>query len=130
MDIKTWIWIGMTAGGWLISGAVAYTTIRLAIKRLLRDTEQNTADIILIERRMTKRLYKDGVPIYQLHADCEKQNVERDKKRNEVVSSICSKLDEVKTSVHEIAITQNEMNGRIENLLGRFDSYIETERTT
>jgi len=129
MDIKTWIWIAMIGGSWLVSGIVAFTTIRLSIKILRKETDENRQRILYVEQNISKRLYDtDGTPIYMTAKKCTEQNLERDKRKDDSTRATCDKIKEVKVSVDKLYVSQNALNSLVSNLLGRFDQYIENKK--
>jgi len=129
MDIKTWIWIAMIGGSWLVSGIVAFTTIRLSIKILRKETDENRQRILFVEQNINKRLYDtDGTPIYMTTKKCTEQNLERDKRKDDSTRVTCDKIKEVKVSIDKLYVSQNALNGLVNNLLGRFDQYLENKK--
>ena len=125
MDIKTWIWVAMIGGSWLISGAVAFTTVRLSIKILTKETDENRQRILFVEQNINKRLYNtDGTPIYMTAKKCIKQNDERDKRKDDATRATCDMIIEVKKTVEKLTDNQFELNKSVNNLIGRLDPYI------
>ena len=125
MDIKTWIWIAMIGGSWLVSGIVAFTTIRLSIKILRKETDENRQRILFVEQNINKRLYNtDGTPIYMTAKKCTEQNDERDKRKDDVTRATCDMIIEVKKTVEKLTDNQFELNKSVNNLIGRLDPYI------
>jgi len=129
MDARTWIWLAMIIGGWIISGTVAYTTVRLSIKILTKETDENRERILIVERNLQRRLYDgDGVPLYMTVKKCTEQNFERDRRKDDGTRMTCEKINEVKASVDKISISQNITNSLVSNLIGRFDQYLANEK--
>jgi len=128
MDIRTWIWLAMIVGSWIISGAVAFTTVRLSIKMLRKETDENRQRILFVEQNINKRLYEaDGTPIYMTAKICKEQNIERDKRKDDSTRMTCDKIIEVKKSVDKLYTGQNALNSLVSNLIGRFDQYVKNE---
>ena len=128
MDIRTWIWIAMIGGSWLISGAVAFTTVRLSIKILAKETDENRKKILIVEQNINKRLYDpDGTPIYMSAKKCTEQNLERDKRKDDSTRMTCDKIIEVKKSIDKLTDNQFELNKSVSKLIGRFDQYVKNE---
>uniref|UniRef100_A0A6M3JLA4 Uncharacterized protein n=1 Tax=viral metagenome TaxID=1070528 RepID=A0A6M3JLA4_9ZZZZ len=128
MDIRTWIWLAMIVGSWIISGAVAFTTVRLSIKMLRKETDENRQRILFVEQNINKRLYDtDGTPIYMTAKKCTEQNLERDKRKDDSTRITCDKIKEVKVSIDKLYVSQNALNSLVSNLIGRFDQYVKNE---
>jgi len=128
MDIRTWFWLIIIVGSWIISGAVAFTTVRLSIKMLTKETDENRKRILIVEQNINKRLYDtDGTPIYMTAKKCTEQNLERDKRKDDSTRMTCDKIIEVKKSVDKLYTGQNALNSLVSNLIGRFDQYVKNE---
>jgi len=127
MDIKTWIWVAMIGGSWLISGAVAFTTVRLSIKILTKETDENRKKILFVEQNINKRLYDtEGTPIYMTLKKCHEHNVERDRRRDDVLRNTCDKITEVKQAISKLSDNQLDLNKSVSNLIGRVEQYIKS----
>lgn len=125
MDVKLILGIIIIIGGWLISGAVAYTTVRMSIKRLMEETMKNAENIKTVEKKLFSQLFDEhNRPLYQSKIDCDKMNLERDARRDNAMRAMCNHIDEVKKVVKKIEKGQNEINITISNLLGKLEPYI------
>uniref|UniRef100_A0A6M3JK69 Uncharacterized protein n=1 Tax=viral metagenome TaxID=1070528 RepID=A0A6M3JK69_9ZZZZ len=125
MDVKLILGIIIIIGGWLISGAVAYTTVRMSIKRLMEETMKNAENIKTVEKKLFSQLFDEhSRPLYQSKIDCDKMNLERDARRDNAMRAMCNHIDEVKKVVKKIEKGQNEINITISNLLGKLEPYI------
>jgi len=127
MDIKTWIWLIMILGSWAISGAVAFTTVRLSIKILTKETDENRKKILIVEQNINKRLQdSEGTSIYMTVKKCQEHNIERDRRRDDVLRNTCEKIKEVKQAISKLSDNQLDLNKSVSNLIGRVEQYIKS----
>ena len=96
---------------------------------LTKETVENRKKILIVEQNINKRLYDtDGMPIYMTTKKCTEQNLERDKRKDDSTRVTCDKIKEVKVSIDKLYVSQNALNGLVNNLLGRFDQYLENKK--
>jgi len=127
MELKTTLWLAIVIGSWLISGAVAFTTVRLSIKMLTKETAENRKKILIVEQSINKRLYNtDGTPIYMSAKICKDQNIERDKRKDDATRITCDKILDLKKTIEKLSQNQLELNKSVSYFIGKVDQYIKS----
>ena len=127
--LKFVFWIALVIGGWVVSGIVSHTIVKMKVKV----HDDMIADLVKLQNELSssinRKLYdKNGRLLYMQKEDCRLEKEEKERRQDKSHRFLCNKIDKLEKIVSDFITFQSELSTSIKLLSSRMDQYLDEEK--